>query len=71
MPATVKPRPPMKKALCIGVEYRQLSEQFPHLHLPAAHLDPTIMAGLLQGESYGESPGRLRLNRGGGVFHYF
>ena len=41
----------MKKALCIGLEYRELSERFPHLHLPAAHRDPPIMAGLLQGES--------------------
>ena len=42
----------MKKALCIGIEYRELSERFPDLHLPAAHLDPTIMSGLLQGESW-------------------
>ena len=51
MPATVMPRVPMKKALCIGIEYRELAANFPQLHLPAAHLDPKIMAGLLQGGS--------------------
>ena len=57
MPATVKPRAPMKKALCIGIEYKELSEHFPkaQLHLPAAHRDPIVMAGLLQGESHEES----------------
>jgi hypothetical protein len=51
MPAIVRSRPPTKKALCIGIEYKELSEHFPQLHLPAAHKDPMIMAGLLQGES--------------------
>ena len=51
MPATVRSRAPVKKALCIGIEYRELAEQFPQLHLPAAHKDPVIMAKLLQGGS--------------------
>ena len=42
----------MRKAVCIGIEYRELAETCPQLHLPAAHMDPTIMAGLLQGESW-------------------
>lgn len=42
----------MRKAVCIGIEYRELAETFPTLHLPAAHMDPTIMAELLQGESW-------------------
>lgn len=42
----------MRKAVCIGIEYRELAESFPLLHLPAAHMDPTIMAELLQGGSW-------------------
>ncbi|KAF9653531.1 hypothetical protein BDM02DRAFT_3182547 [Thelephora ganbajun] len=49
MPATVRSRVPIKKALCVGIEYRELAEHFPQLHLPAVHKDPVIMAGLLQG----------------------
>ena len=49
MPATMRSRAPIKKALCIGIEYRELAEQFPQLHLPSAHKDPVVMAGLLQG----------------------
>ena len=52
MPTTVRSRAPNKKALCIGVEYRELAEKFSHLHLPsAARKDPEIMSGVLQGVS--------------------
>lgn len=73
MPATLRSRSPMRKAVCIGIEYRELAETFPTLHLPAAHMDPTIMAELLQGESW---CGRFqrKVTRGsiaGGTLRYF
>ena len=50
MPAAVRSRAPVKKALCIGVEYRELAEMFPQMHLPsAARKDPAIMSEVLQG----------------------
>lgn len=45
----------MQKALSIDVEYRELAERLPQFHLPAAHKDPQIMSGLLQGGSYRSS----------------
>ena len=53
MLATARSRAPIKQALCIGIEYRELAEyaQFYQLHLPAARKDPVIMAGLLHGWS--------------------
>ena len=52
MPAAVRSRDPAKKALCIGVEYRELAETFSKLHMPsAARKDPLIMSKVLQGGS--------------------
>ena len=55
MPSTLRPRAPRQKALSIGIEYGDLDERFPQsqLRLPAAHIDPVIMSGLLQGVSHG------------------
>ena len=54
MPTTMSSGAPTKKALCIGVEYREVAEEFPHLHLPsAARKDPMIMSRVLQGVSRG------------------
>ena len=53
MPAILRSSAPIKKALCIGVEYRELADEFPDLglRLPAAHKDPVMMSRLLQGGS--------------------
>ena len=49
MSAAVGSRDPVKKALCIGVEYRELAETFPQIRLPyAARKDPAIMSKVLQ-----------------------
>jgi len=50
----------MKKALCIGIEYRELAEHFPEFHLPAVHKDPKIMAALLQ-DHYGYLPENIQI----------
>ena len=50
MPAAVRYRAPTKKALCIGIKYRELAAKFPDLELclPAAHKDSAMMSELLQ-----------------------
>lgn len=50
MPAAVRYRAPTKKALCIGINYRELAAKFPdaELFLPAAHKDSAMMSELLQ-----------------------
>ena len=57
MPSTLRSqRAPMLKALSIGIKYEELADRFPQsqLCLPAAHKDPVIMSGLLQGGSSGD-----------------
>jgi hypothetical protein len=54
MPATVRSEAPIRRALCIGVEYRELAKKFSQLHLPSAAVkDPEIMSEVLQGMSRG------------------
>lgn len=60
MPSTVRSRAPVKKALSIGVEYRELAEQFPEYSLPSVHRDPQIMSGLLQ-EQFGYRPENITI----------
>ena len=69
MPSTVRPRASIKKALCVGIEYRELANKLPDLGLglPAARADLVTMSGLLQGgsrTSVGVS--QLRIIYGGG-----
>lgn len=60
MPSTVRTRDPIKKAVSIGIEYREVAEQFPQWRLPAAHKDPMIMSRLLQ-EQYGYRPENITI----------
>jgi hypothetical protein len=62
MPAITRPRAPIKKALCVSVEYRELADAFPDLglHLPATHKDSVMMSGLLQ-EYFGYRPENIQI----------
>ena len=64
MPSTVRSRAPTQKALSIGIEYGDIAERFPQsqLRLPAAHKDPVIMSGLLQGGAHSDRSSRVDLS---------
>lgn len=50
MPSTVI-RDPVRKALSIGIEYRELGEKLPQFRLSGTHKDPLVLSHLLQGGS--------------------
>jgi metacaspase-1 len=54
MPSTVIPEG-RRKALSIGIEYRELGETLPQFRLSGTHKDPFVMSRLLQ-EHYGYRP---------------